>query len=244
MDAGDYQPMTKYQLIYTDPPWRTAAWGKQPENGNLRQAQAQSKPELVEGSRRSRQPPYPTMTDAELLALPVGDLAAADSVLLMWVLDHKLEFALELGKTWGFEFNTVGFYWLKRTPCDNAWNYGTGYATRAGSVEQCWLFTRGNGLVRADKGVRRLYDDIVFYPETVIHPVMEHSRKPDEIRHRIERLYGDVPRIELFARRIAPGWAHWGNEVVSSPEAAAVLDEPEPRREVRQAHLGRTFVEG
>ena len=49
-----------------------------------------------------------------------------------------------------------------------------------------------------------------------------HSKKPDEIRKRIEELYGDLPRIELFARlpknrlfkdESYKGWDLWGNEV-------------------------------
>ena len=42
-----------------------------------------------------------------------------------------------------------------------------------------------------------------------------HSKKPEEARRRIEQLMGDVPRIELFARRKSPGWAVWGNELES-----------------------------
>ena len=29
---------------------------------------------------------------------------------------------------------------------------------------------------------------------------------------------GDVPRIELFARQKADGWAVWGNEVINDVE--------------------------
>ena len=37
----------------------------------------------------------------------------------------------------------------------------------------------------------------------------------------IEKLCGDVPRIELFARSAAPGWDCWGNEAPSLPEQSA-----------------------
>ncbi|MDE7418522.1 MAG: hypothetical protein K2N44_19825 [Lachnospiraceae bacterium] len=43
--------------------------------------------------------------------------------------------------------------------------------------------------------------------------IMEHSRKPDEIRHRIAELCGDVPRIELFARQRHEGWDCLGDEI-------------------------------
>lgn len=44
-------------------------------------------------------------------------------------------------------------------------------------------------------------------------PVREHSRKPGEARTGLERLFGDVRRIEMFARETAPGWDAWGDQV-------------------------------
>lgn len=37
-------------------------------------------------------------------------------------------------------------------------------------------------------------------------------RKPNEIRKQIVELYGDIPRIELFAREQLEGFDVWGNE--------------------------------
>jgi MT-A70 len=41
---------------------------------------------------------------------------------------------------------------------------------------------------------------------------MEHSRKPDEVYERIERLV-EGPYLELYARRERPGWVSWGDEL-------------------------------
>ena len=41
----------------------------------------------------------------------------------------------------------------------------------------------------------------------------KHSKKPDQVRKNIELLFGDLPRIELFARQKTVGWDAWGNEV-------------------------------
>jgi N6-adenosine-specific RNA methylase IME4 len=79
---------------------------------------------------------------------------------------------------------------------------GLGYHTRSGT-EQCWLAIRGHGYKRQAMDVE----------QAVFAPVREHSRKPDEVIERIERLVGDVPRIELFAREQRPGWTAWGNEI-------------------------------
>jgi N6-adenosine-specific RNA methylase IME4 len=40
-----------------------------------------------------------------------------------------------------------------------------------------------------------------------------HSKKPDEVRRRIEQLMGDVPRAELFARQRYDGWVCLGDEI-------------------------------
>jgi N6-adenosine-specific RNA methylase IME4 len=39
-----------------------------------------------------------------------------------------------------------------------------------------------------------------------------HSAKPEKIRHYIERA-SHGPYLELFGRRVAPGWAVWGNQI-------------------------------
>jgi len=57
----------------------------------------------------------------------------------------------------------------------------------------------------------------------VVHEVRtNHSKKPEEIRRRIVKLMGDIPRIELFARQKTEGWDVWGNEVQSDIELGQV----------------------
>ena len=64
----------------------------------------------------------------------------------------------------------------------------------------------------------------------IISPIREHSRKPDEAREKIVALMGDVPRVELFARQITPGWDVWGNEVESSAELRDTLSHTPRKR--------------
>lgn len=153
---------------------------------------------------------YRTMTFEEMAALPVGDIAAKDCALFMWVVGSFLVEAIDLARAWGFEFKTDAFYWLKQkligadqidffTDDIAPPRMGFGYWTRK-QVEPCWLFTRGNPK-RISKGVR----------QAIIEPRREHSRKPDEQYTRIEKLVAG-PRLELFARAPRPGWTVWGNE--------------------------------
>lgn len=170
-----------YGVILADPPW---TW----------------RPRSAKGDARSAQNHYPTMTLADIQALPVQALAAPDCALFLWVTDPLLREGLATMEAWGFEYKTVGFVWTKRNR-DGSPFAGMGYWTRA-NPELCLLGTRGRPQ-RVDKSVRRWIDA----------PRREHSRKPDLARARIERLMGlDVPRLEMFARQSAGGWDSWGLE--------------------------------
>lgn len=175
----------KYNLIYADPPWHF-------------------KTRSPKGEGRSASKHYPTMTLADIKRLRVQDIACPDSVLLMWATDPLLEVAFDVIKAWGFKYKTVGFYWVKENRRSPGWFTGLGYYTRA-NPEVCLLATRGDGLPRFARDVRRL----------VVAPRGAHSAKPPEVSRRIERLFGDVSRIEMFARSKRRGWEVWGNEVKS-----------------------------
>jgi N6-adenosine-specific RNA methylase IME4 len=84
---------------------------------------------------------------------------------------------------------------------------GMGYWTRANS-EPCLLATRGKP--------KRLNADV---RQGIIEPRREHSRKPDCVPGRIERLVAG-PYLELFCRTTRPGWTVWGNQVGKFSEAA------------------------
>jgi N6-adenosine-specific RNA methylase IME4 len=152
------------------------------------------------------------MTLDDIKALPVADVAGRDCLLLMWAVDPLLPQAVDLGRSWGFTYKTVGFCWAKTrrvdstrgadlaTEAERAFPMGTGYWTRA-NPELCLLFAKGHPK-RVSASVRKL----------LVAPRREHSRKPDETYERIEALVGG-PYLELFARHQRPGWSAWGNQV-------------------------------
>jgi len=189
--------MRRYKVIYADPAWNFEVWSRDT------------------GAGRSAEAHYPTMTLDELKALPVNDLADNDCALFMWSVWPRLPDAIALGESWGFEYKTLAFDWLKRTSTGEHWHMGMGYWTRANS-EPCLLFTRGNPK-RRSKGVRQLIVDVgqqsLFPP--MVQPVSVHSAKPFEAYERIEALL-DGPYLELFARVKYPGWDVWGNEAPDS----------------------------
>lgn len=142
---------------------------------------------------------YPLMSDQEIYDLPVKTIAADDAILFLWATMPKLREAFEVIDSWGFTYKTNAFTWVKRYR-NGRWFMGMGQWTRS-NAELCLLATKGKP-GRVGKGVSSVID----------WPVMEHSRKPCEIRDRIVRLCGDLPRIELFSRESAPGWDYWGKD--------------------------------
>lgn len=219
----------KWPLIYADPPWRF-----------------ENRSEL--GEERNANQYYDTMSLDDLVRLPVRDIAADDAILAMWVTDPTLEHAMQLIRAWGFEYKTVGFYWVK-TRDDNAsragtnhdsmhetadFPIGTGYITRA-NPEQLWIAARGeprrrlhliDGETKPDMSIRRLQ----FAPRT------KHSQKPERFYGLLERLY-DGPYLELFSRTRRPGWAAWGNQVGGLDDGTAGRKKKAAERPIAAAPL-------
>lgn len=183
--------MKQYGAILIDPPWAFRTYNR--EKGTT--------------PHRGAEDIYPTMREHEIAGLPVPDLAAKNCAMFMWVVDSHLEIALQILPLWGFAFKTRVFTWGKtKAGFDDASDavpddlgIGMGYWSRK-QTEICLLATKGSPR-RRGKDVR----------EFIAAPRREHSRKPDEIYDRIERLV-DGPYLEMFARKQRPGWDAWGNE--------------------------------
>jgi len=153
------------------------------------------------GLGRSADSHYPTMTIDELKKLPIP--SHENCALFLWVILPMLQEGLDLIKAWGFVYKTVAFTWVKRNKKVSTWFWGMGYWTRA-NAELCLLAIKGN-IRRKSRSVHQIIDTSITI----------HSEKPAEVRNRIVKLMGDLPRIELFARQKTEGWDVWGNEVKS-----------------------------
>ena len=189
VSTPDNWPTGKYAAILADPPWHFQCYTDQ-------------RVTHLAGGRTVRAPEahYETMTNEDIMGLPVGELAADDCVLLLWSTWPMLETALRVIGAWGFTYKTEAFSWVKTLEsCPSAPRMGLGYWTRA-NTEPCLLATKGHP--------KRLHADV---GQVIAAPIREHSRKPDETHARIERLVAG-PYLELFARAPRPGWDVWGNE--------------------------------
>jgi N6-adenosine-specific RNA methylase IME4 len=165
------------------------------------------------GKQRGADRHYKTMTVDELKAMGpvIQTLAAKDCALLYWTSGPFAKQAVTIIESWGFDYKTWAFVWLKTNPSSGALELqdiqpsdlhtGTTYTTLA-STEVVLLATRGQPM-RLAKDVKQ----VVIAPYTG-----RHSEKPDEVRRRIERLYPG-PYLELFGRKPVPNWTVWGNEI-------------------------------
>lgn len=136
---------------------------------------------------------YPTMALSDLKALPIPSLCEKEAVLFLWSTSPMIQEALELCRAWGFEYKAM-FIWDKIKH-----NMGHYNSVRH---ELLLICTRGSCL----PDTKQLMDSVVSIERT------QHSKKPDEFRTLIDKLYPHGRRVELFARAAAEGWERWGNQ--------------------------------
>lgn len=136
----------------------------------------------------------------ELCDLPVPAVCSRQCALALWVVNPLLPEGLRLMEAWGFTFKTVLLHWRKITSTGKpAW--GMGHWTRS-NLELCLLGVRGKP-ERMDAGVHA----------ELVWPRGKPSEKPIMAYGKLEALFGDLPRLELFSRYQMPGWTALGNEI-------------------------------
>lgn len=190
----------RFGVIIADPPWRF-------------------KDQLsMSDVKRGSSSQYGTMGMEALKKLPIVEVAAEDALLALWVPSALLTEGLEIMRAWGFTHKQV-YTWVKTaqhktdkagkkgriTEYDgNGLAFGMGHKFR-NCTENALIGTRGSPdvLVRTERNVE-------------LHLALRHSAKPEGLSERLERMLGDVPRLELFARRDRPGWVCTGKECPST----------------------------
>jgi len=176
-------PNKKYQIIYADPPWSYL------KSGSITNARGLAKNY------------YKTMSLDDIKNLPVKNIVDNNCYLFMWTTAPLLQESFEVLNAWGFKYYTVVFTWIKKNKKSDSLFWGMGNSSRA-NPEFCLLGRIGK-LPRINANVHSV----------IMSKIEKHSKKPEETKDRIIKLYGDLPRIELFARQQTPGWDVWGNEV-------------------------------
>lgn len=176
-----------YKCIVVDPPWDQGKTGKRSVRPN-------------QGTDLD----YPTMTFQEISGLPIGEWAADNAFLWLWVTNSRSRSSgrsivmqgFDLMEHWGFRYYTV-VTWNKPTgPCP----FGPYQIT----TEHCLFGYRGRcEFPKGSLGKMKTGFEA---------PVTRHSEKPHQFYENI-RHHFDGPRLDVFARRRHQGFDAWGDQV-------------------------------
>lgn len=178
------KPAKRYRTLVADPPWRY--------NSKL------------EGLRGATD--YPTMTQSELLTMPVGLWADDNAHLYLWTTDAFLVEAHQLARAWGFEPKNL-ITWVKgkeRTDVHReivgiAPTIGVGFYYRH-ATEHVLFCVRGSmPVINHDQ------------PNVFFAPRGSHSEKPAAFYDIVERM-SVGPYLDVFARKQRFNWETFGNE--------------------------------
>jgi N6-adenosine-specific RNA methylase IME4 len=116
--------LNAYEIIYADPPWHYA----------------RRKTGTVFGGGVTDK--YPTMTVDEICALPVKDWTADNAMLFVWTTMPYLMKTNRVIESWGFEYVTCAFTWVKTNRRSGTVFKGVGNYTKSNS-ELCLLARKG-----------------------------------------------------------------------------------------------------
>jgi N6-adenosine-specific RNA methylase IME4 len=184
-----------YRLVVIDPPWEYA----------LRE---------TDQSHRGRTP-YPTMSDHEILNLPIANITAADSYCLLWATANHLPLAFKCLESWSFSYKAI-HTWAKTTLSGEGLKIGLGHYGR-NCAEFFLIGTKGNPGSFSMLGLTDV-------PSVILEAPGAHSVKPEMFYREAHRLANALggETIELFARSSQPGWDAWGAEAPTEIQSQEV----------------------
>lgn len=183
-----------YDVVLIDPPW--SYYGQQDKWG----AAAKFYDLMPDG-------------DLERFTFPAESLSKR-GVMFIWATSPRLDFALKVIESWGLTFRGVAFVWVK-TKKDGVTPIGA-QGVRPSVVKPTTEYVLAASRVKKGRPLPLSSESI---RQVVLAPKREHSRKPDEVQDRIEQMYPDAKRLEIFARYEREGWDAWGNEISEEHKA-------------------------
>jgi len=188
--------MGKFGTILADPPWKF-----QNRTGKM----------APEHKRLYR---YHTMTNEEILSMPIKELALPKSHLYLWVPNALVDLGLHVMKEWGFEYKTM-LIWYKIRKDGGPDRRGVGFYFR--NVTEVVLFGNRGQLRTLQPG--RSQENIITTQKR------GHSIKPDELYEIIESCTPPALFFRIYsARRTRNNWISWGDEV--EPQTAIKYSNP------------------
>lgn len=173
----------RYEVIYTDPPWKQTKGGKRKCRPN-----------------QGKELDYNTITLEEIIEHQkhVMQLTSENHVCFMWTIDKFLPQTEQFMKELGYKLH-ARMIWDKENGIAPA------FTVRYSHEYLLWFYK--DKLLPINKDYRGKYTTVLREKST------KHSKKPICAYEMIENLYPNSKKIELYARIYKEGWDCWGNEV-------------------------------
>lgn len=149
---------------------------------------------------RNAQRHYDCMALPDILAMPVAEIAAKDALLFLWATSPMLPEGLATLKAWGFRY-VSSLVWHKD-------RVGTGY----------WVRNEHEFVLIGKRGRFPCGRKAPFARSVLRGGQAQHSAKPPQLMDRIDAIWPERPRLEMFARQWRLGWSVHGNEVPHAGE--------------------------
>lgn len=179
--------MTKFDLIYVDCPWYYHSDGT---GSNL-------------ASKH-----YNLMSQEDLKALPIKSILNKNAAVLMWATGPRLDYAVDLLKSWDLHYRGVAFIWVK-TRADGKIINGQGVPPTFTKPTTEFVL-----LGTTKKSGRPIPLQKFNTPQVVLAPRGKHSEKPKIFRELIEQTFKPpYEKLEMFARKPVPGWTCIGDGI-------------------------------
>lgn len=174
----------KYDIIYSDPPWRQTKGGKK----NVRE------------NSSGKPLDYKTCSLDEIKEhLQQADSLTSDNtVLFLWTIDKYLFEAQKIAEELGYKLH-ARMIWNKVTGIPAAFTIRYGH--------EYLLYMYKGKLIPVAKDERGKIHSVFT------EQVKKHSQKPEIAYQIIERLYPNTEKLEMYARQERNGWDCWGDEV-------------------------------
>lgn len=177
-------PNKKYDLIYTDPPWKQS-------KGGLRKVRP----------KQNRNLDYITMSIDDIFDIQkmvLDEHTNKNHIVFMWAIDKYLpEIELNM-KMLGYKLHARMI-----------WNKGNGVAPaftiRYSHEYLLWYYQKK--MITIDETQRGKWTTVLNEKSS------GHSIKPKIVYDFIESIYHNALKIEMYARYKRSGWDVWGNEI-------------------------------
>ena len=174
----------QYVVIYADPPWKQSRGGYK----------------AVRPKSSGCEIGYQVLSLQEIKShlRIASEHTAEDSILFLWTIDKYLFEAQSIAESLGYKMH-ARMIWDKITGIPAAFTVRYGH--------EYLLYMYKGKLLPVCKDQRGKI-------HTVFHEkARKHSQKPEIAYEIIEKLYPDVPKLEMYARRKRDGWDSFGNEI-------------------------------